>query len=131
MFYRFKSELAICITCVSLLASTLVFSSFMGCGTNAPTKAAQAEQVLITSVNVGVKQIVAAINAGKLTAKQCEQFKTAYMAYYDAQQVARAAIEKFNANQPGATAQDMADAQTAVSNAEQTLLALINSLLGK
>lgn len=100
-----------------------------GCGTNAPTKAAQAEQVVIASVNAGVKSIVVAINAGKLTAKQKADFKTAYIAYYDAQQIARAAIEKFNAADPNATAQDMSDAQNAVTGAENALLSVINTIL--
>lgn len=107
----------------------MTLAMFEGCGTNAPTKAAQSEQVVITSVNVAVKQIVSAINAGKLTQKQCDTFKTAYVAYYDAQQVARAAIERFNAADPKATAQDMADAQNAVNNAEMTLLGIVNGLL--
>jgi hypothetical protein len=100
-----------------------------GCGTNAPTKAAQAEQIIITTVNDGVRVIVPMINAGKLTRKQCDQFNTAYDAYYNSQQLVKAAIEKVNSASPTATVDDISRAQSAVNSAEQSLLSIINSII--
>lgn len=100
-----------------------------GCGTNAPTKAAQAEKILITSVNAGLVVIVNDINAGKLTHKQVDQFNAAYTDYYNAQQILKAVIEKANTAQPGATVEDIGNAQNAVDNAEKSLLAIINQIV--
>lgn len=125
-------RLSVILTLILMLAmGTLLMGlmSLSGCGTNAPTKAAQAEQVVITTVNDAVHVIVPMINAGKLTQAQCNAFTEAYSKYYAAQMVVKAAIEKVNAGQPGATAADIASAQTAVDNAETSLLALVNSYL--
>lgn len=114
---------------MTLILGLIVLTLFSGCGTNAPTKAAQGEQVLISTVNAGVSQIVAAINAGKLTQKQCDQFKTAYITYYDAQQALRAVIENLNVASGANSAADLQSAQNSAVMAEQALIATINSLL--
>src|SRR5579859_2583580 len=86
---------------MSLALGTLTMGLLgSGCGTNAPTKAAQAEQIVITTANKAVQYVVKQINAGKLTQKQCDKFKTVYTDYYDAQQLVKAAIEKANATTP-------------------------------
>lgn len=114
---------------LALMTLIMGIVGLSGCGTNAPTKAAQAEQVVITTVNDAVHVIVPMINAGKLTRAQCDAFTSAYSKYYAAQMVVKAAIEKVNSSVPGATAADIASAQTAVDNAETTLLALVNSYI--
>lgn len=100
-----------------------------GCGTNTPTKAAQVDKVVITTVNDGVKIIVKKINAGQLTQKQCDSFNDYYQKYYDAQQIVKAAIEKVNSAGATATVDDINRAQTAVNSAERALLDFINSVL--
>jgi hypothetical protein len=116
---------------VFLLLLSLCLSSALidGCGSTPATKLAQGEKVLITSVNVAVRQVVIAINAGKLTQKQCDTFKKYYVDYTEAQKVAKAAILKLNAAQPGATTADADAANNAVQEAETVLLSFINSVL--
>ena len=117
---------------LSCLVTGAMFSGLAllpGCGTNAPTKAAQAEQIVITTVNQAVKILVGKINAGQLTQSQIDKFHTAYDAYFAAQQVARAAIEKLNAAGASAATSDVATAQAAVNDAEQTLISLANKLI--
>ncbi len=116
---------------LSLGLALILISLISGCGTNAPTKAAQAEQVVITTVNDGVRVIVREINAGHLTQKQCDTFSAAYTDYYNAQQILKAVIEKANATSPTATPADIARAQTSVTEAETALLAFINSVIPK
>jgi hypothetical protein len=121
-----KSFLLSVVACCFVAAASLLTD---GCADTAATKAVKTERVIITSVNIGVKQIVNAINAGKLTQKQCDQFKAAYVAYTDAQKLAKAAIEKLNAASSGATTADVDLANAAVADAETALLAFINSVL--
>ena len=102
-----------------------------GCGTNAPTKAAQAEQILITSVNVAMSQWASHVNAGKATQAQIDNVRKAYEAYYTAQTVAKAAIEKAIVKDPSATPADVATAASAVQSAEVAILGLVNSYLLK
>lgn len=113
---------------VSLLSLGLLLP-LCGCGTNAPTKAAQADQVLITTVNDAAQQWALYVNAGKAKQSQIDRFKTAYDAYYTAQQAARATIEKLIAKDPTTTAADVATANQAVLNAENALVSLVNSYL--
>jgi hypothetical protein len=112
-----------------LVMIPLFLGSLAGCGTNTYTKIAQADQVIITGVNDGVQQWVAYVNAGKATAKQIQTFKIAYTAYYDAQQVLRAVLEKLAAKDPTATAADIATANAAVQSTENTLLETLRTIL--
>ena len=117
------------VSLIALCGLCFISSFVAGCGTTPATKLAQGEKVVITSVNVGVKQVVSAINAGKLTQKQCDSFRKYYTDYTDAQLLAKAAIEKLNASSAGATADDAQLANEAVNKAELTLLAFINSVI--
>jgi len=106
-----------------ILFTALLVASITGCGTNAPTKAAQGEQILITVVNDGMQQWAAFVNAGKATQSQINIVHTTYDGYYAAQQLAKAVIEKSLA--------DIAQANQAVKDAETALLALLNKYLIK
>lgn len=121
-----KRHLALFYVCVALATPLLT-----GCGTNAPTKAAQAEQVLITSVNAGMSAWAAWVNSGNATQKQIDTVKAAYADYFNAQQVAKAVIEKAITASGTASAADITAANTAVVNAETSLLSLLNTFLGK
>ena len=112
------------------LAIALSCPLWTGCGTNTPTKAAQAEQVLITSVNAGMAAWATWVNAGNATQKQIDTVKSAYGDYFAAQQVAKAVIEKAITASGTASAADIAAANTAVTNAETALLSLLNQFLG-
>jgi len=101
------------------------------CGTNAPTKAAQAEAVLITSVNAGMSQWASYVNAGKAKQSQIDTVKTAYNSYYAAQLIAKAVIEKAIAKDPTATAEALNLSSQAVTDAENNLITLLNALLKK
>lgn len=102
-----------------------------GCGTNAPTKAAQAEQILIRSVNDGMTEWAAYVNAGKAKSSQIQQVKNAYNIYYTTQLAIKAVIEKLIAKDPGTSVQDLATANAAVVDAENALIATLNAFLQK
>lgn len=123
-----SARLALVATLAFCLADALLLTLVPGCGTNAPTKAAQGEQILITSVNAGMDQWVAYVNSGKAKQSQIDAVHNAYDAYYAAQQVAKAVIEKAIAGQ-GATQADVTTANQAVTNAENVLLALLNQFI--
>ncbi len=110
-----------------LLAAPIAIHT--GCGTNAPTKAAQAEQILIHSVNDGMATWATYVNAGKAKQSQIDTVHTAYNAYYSAQLVARATIEKAIAKDPSTSAADVTTANNAVTAAETSLLALLNQFI--
>jgi hypothetical protein len=111
---------------LALVSASLLVSS---CGTNAPTKAAQADQILITVVADGMQQWAAYVNAGKATQSQINTVKTAYTAYYTAQQVAKAVIEKAIAKDPTVTTGELSQANQAVKDAETALIAIVNQFI--
>ena len=113
-----------CLLCASALYQT-------GCGTNAPTKDAQGEQILIHTVNDGMAEWANYVNAGKATQKQIDTVHKAYDDYYAAQQVAKAVIEKSIAKDPNTSPADIATANAAVEGAESSLLSLLNQFLIK
>ncbi len=114
-----------------LLAFPLAIVTFTGCGTNAPTKAAQGEQILITAVNDGMTEWAAYVNAGKAKQSQIDLVKISYNSYYTAQQTAKAVIEKVISKDPTATVADVGTANQAVKDAENALLVLLNSFIIK
>lgn len=91
------------------------------------------EGVLITTVDTGMSIWASYVTThqsdGKVTQAQVDKVKTAYNAYYTAQQIAKAAIEKSIAGT--GTAADVATANAAVINAQTSLLAIINQYLIK
>lgn len=99
-----------------------------GCGTTPINATVKAEGVIIASVDTGMKIWADQVNAGKATQAQVDTIKTAYNAYYDAQMVAKAAIEKVIVN--GSTnVTDIATANTSVSSAEVALLSVLNQFI--
>lgn len=119
-----------------LLNSTLIFfclalpmapALLVGCATSAAGKVAQGEKILIQTVNDGMTEWAAYVKAGKARAADVDRIETLYNAYYDAQQIAKAAIEHSLAG-TGSPA-DLATANAAVKNAEQTLLSALNQIL--
>lgn len=115
--------------CIAVDATVLLWTP--GCGTNAPTKAAQAEQLVIHSVNDGMTEWATFVNAGKAKQSQIDRVKTAYNAYYAAQVTAKAVIEKAIAKDPNTTQADLDTANKAVKDAETSLIGLLNSFLIK
>lgn len=115
---------------IALLAGSLAF--LPGCGSTPASKAAQGERIVIHSVNDAMTEWAAYVNAGKATAQQIKDVQTAYDAYFAAQQVAKAAIEKLAVAESGGQATspaDVATANAAVTNAENTLIGLIGSII--
>lgn len=119
------------------LAALLALASFLlavslsmtSCGTTPETKIAQGAQIVITGVNDAMSEWANYVNQGKATQKQIDTVKLAYNGYYDAVQVVRALAEKMAAKQPGATAADLATANTAMVNAETSLLNAVSLIL--
>lgn len=112
----------------TLLALCLVSTvAFVGCGTTPAAKFAQGERVLITSVNDGMTEWSAYVNAGKATQKQVDAVKTGYNAYVTAQGVAKAVLEKSVVSTVSPT--ELTTANKAVTDAEAAVLALLNQYI--
>ena len=112
----------------ALLVCTVLLT---GCLTT--DRVVKTEGVLITTVDTGMSIWASYVTAhqsdGKVTQAQVDKVKVAYNAYYTAQQIAKAAIEKSIAGT--GTAADVATANAAVINAQTSLLAIINQYLIK
>ena len=104
-------------------ALALTFSA--GCSTNQTHSADISEAVVITSVNTGLFVWHDLVVAGKATQSQIDTVHKAYDAYYTAQTVAKAAIEKAILNNTP-NAADVTTANQAVTDAEAALLAILN-----
>ena len=96
-----------------------------GCGTTPATKAAQADQIVITAVNDIMSEWWTFVNAGKATPAQIAQVETTYNAYYKAQMVLRGVLERSAVNDP-ATAPTAAEIATAKSTSDQAQVALLD-----
>ena len=113
-----------------LIAIAAIFSiTTPGCATKPVQKVIQTEGVLITTVNTGMEIWADYVNRhltdGKVTQKQLDTIKDAYAAYYVAQMVAKATIEKILANVSTNT-MDVTTANQAVTVAEINLIQLLN-----
>ena len=108
------------------LASAIMLS---GCGTTTETKITQADQVLITGVNDSMAQWAIYVNAGKAKQSQIDRVKTAYTIYYNAQIALNAVCDKLAVKDPSASAADVVAANSAVSNAETSIIALVASFI--
>lgn len=113
-----------------LLALTLTYGAFVstGCKSSPIGVVAKTEGVLITSVNTGMNVWGDYVRAGHATQAQVDTVKADYNLYFNAQQVAKAAIEKALA--AGST--DLTEVNTAnaaVTNAENAVISVINQFL--
>jgi hypothetical protein len=111
---------------LALFASTFVF-----CGATCKNPSAapiQAEGVVVTTVDAGMKGWAIYVKSGKATADQVAAVKAAYNTYYNAQVIAESALEAYVSN--GSTnSVDSTTAQASVIAAENSLLALLNQYL--
>ena len=98
-----------------------------GCKTPADT-AYKTEGVIIASVDTGMRIWSDQVNTGHATQKQVDAVKSAYQAYYDAQMLAKAALEKYIASQTK-DATDVTTANAAVTAAENSLLSILNQFI--
>lgn len=117
---------------IVFLAIALTCGEFAltGCKTSQIGTVTKAEGVLITAVNTGMAVWGDYVRAGHATQAQVDTVKTAYNAYYNAQQLAKAAIEKALASGNPATSQaDVDTANAAVTNAETALISVINQFI--
>lgn len=111
-----------------LVSFIVLLATETGCSTSAIGVIAKSEGVLITSVNTGMNVWGDYVRAGHATQSQVDQVKSAYNDYFNAQQLAKAAIEKKMAS--GSTDTTEVDtANAAVTNAENAVVSLINQFL--
>jgi len=117
----------------SLLLCAVLCLGTTGCGTTPATKAAQADQIVITAVNDIMAEWRTFVNAGKATPAQIAQVETVYNGYYKAQMVLRGVLERSAANDPATapTAAEIATAKSASDQAQVALLDLLRLLLQK
>lgn len=110
-----------------LLVATLL--SNPGCSTTPTGKVVQAEGVIITSVDVGMKSWKDYVVAGKATQNQVDTVKKYYDIYYNAQLASKAALEKYVASKSADDLAATTTANAAVTQAQASLLTLLNGYL--
>lgn len=99
-----------------------------GCATSTTGKIVQADGAVIPAVNAAMGTWATYVNAGKATPAQINTVQTAYNLYYTAQLAAEAALLSSTASGSTNTL-DASAASTAVTNAETSLVNLINSYI--
>jgi len=114
-----------------LTIPALAISLFIeGCATTSTT--IKTEGVTVTTVDTGMKTWASYVQAhltdGKVTQKEINNVETAYTAYYNAQLVTEAYLE--SSVSTGST-NDITTVEASVTNAETSLLALINQYLNQ
>ena len=104
-------------------------------GCKNPTATAyKSESALITSVDTAMKVWHDRVVAGKATQAQMDLVKKSYQTYYNAQQVAKAALELYISNTSTNTASasaNAASARQAVSDAASALVSLVTLYTSK
>lgn len=117
------------ITLSLVLGFTLALGA--GCKTSQINTSIKSEGVIIVTVDTGMKIWAQRVNAGQATQAQVDTVKIAYNAYYSAQQAAKAAIEKamVSSSTNSTSLTDIATANTAVVNAENSLLSILNTFI--
>lgn len=120
---KLKSILAL-----PILLATLALSN-SGCFSTTTGKVVQAEGVIITSVDVGMKSWKDYVVAGKATQNQVDTVKKYYDIYYNAQLASKAALEKYVASKSADDLAATTTASDAVNQAEAGLLTLLNGYL--
>src|ERR1039457_6461669 len=121
---------------VLLSLSALLGVAFVtpSCSTSQTTTVTKAEGVVVNTVDVGMKTwhdyVVLHLTDGKVTQKEIDNVSTGYTAYYNAQLVVKAMLEKLVTTGSTNTV-DLATSNTAVTSAETSLLALINQYLNQ
>ncbi len=112
-----------------LCALALLF--FTGCaGTPKSVAVYKAEGAVIATVDTAVSLFADYAKAGKATQKQLDTVKASYSYYYEAQQVAKAALEKYIASSSPDDAAGIVLANQAVADAEASLISTVNQILG-
>lgn len=101
----------------------------MGCGTDATTKAVQADAVVISAVNPAMALWAKYVNSGKATVSQVTTVSNVYFTYYQAQLVASNAATVYAEN-PSTTAGIAAsNALVAASLAQTNIINIVNQLV--
>ena len=118
---------------ILLIAALLsIATGFYGCATTPIQGSIKAEAILITSVDTGMllwhDYVFAHLSDGKVTQKQIDSVRAAYSTYYNAQQVAKAAIMKVLTN-VSTNQVDVNMANNAVEDAKQSLLNILNQYI--
>lgn len=110
--------------------SIAVSCGIQGCATSTTGKIIQSEGVIITSVDTGMMMWKDQVVAGKATQAQVDNVHKYYDVYYTAQLSAKAALEAYVAH-TDTNEVDVVTANTAVANAETSLLNLLNQYIIK
>lgn len=116
-------------TTLSVAFLALGLLTFTGCTTGTNNNVAKAESVAIPSVNAAMDLWKTRVESGLVTQKQVDQVKVAYEAYYHAQLVMKAALEKsISSKLPSDEAATAAAAKSA-TEAQAAIIAIIQQLL--
>lgn len=102
-----------------------------GCGTTPQSKATQASGIVVQTVDSAMKAWADYVRTYDITVPQSQRddVHKAYTAYYNAQLVAKAALEQWVASKSNADEASWAKADAARQAAETALISLINNLL--
>ncbi len=115
---------------IGLALCALALTAFTGCVGPKSVAVYKAEGAVITTVDTAMNLFADYAKAGRATQKQIDTVKVSYGAYYVAQQVAKAALEKYIASSSPGDAAGIVLANQSVTDAEATLLTTVNQILG-
>jgi hypothetical protein len=116
---------------IATISALLIVSTYTGCKTQTPaTTIYKVEGGIITTVDTGMQGWAMYVNQGHGTQVQIDAVKNAYNTYYNAQIVAKAALEQYMISGSTNTV-SIATASLAVSGAETSLLSLLNQYIIK
>ena len=99
-----------------------------GCATPEVT-AYKSESVVITSVDTGMNIWRDYVNAGHATREQIVLVHKAYDTYYNAQFIAKAALELYISHKTDTSAETVAKANQAVADAQVALINLVTQYI--
>lgn len=102
-----------------------LFGLIQGCGTTPAGTAYKVEGTTIATVDTAMQGWADWVKAGHATQKQVDTVKAAYGKYYEAQTLAKSAVDVYLANKTEANSTAVLDATAAVATAQGDLLTLV------
>lgn len=122
-----KTRISVVLACLVLVAPI----GLTGCGSTPVQTVIKTNSVLIVTVHQGMLAWADYVRAGHATQNQVDTVKKAYNAYYDAEMILKATLEKVLAANATATQADIDTANAAVNVAESSLISLLNQFIFK
>ncbi len=116
---------------LALCAAVTIVAPISGCKSSPDVITYKTEGVVINTVNSSMKAWSDYVNAGHATQAQVDKVKSAYIQYYNGQQLAKAALEKYVASKSPDDLASVNSANAAVAASQGALISLVVSLTSK